>query len=177
MGKECLVIDCSPRAVSCAEIARRASEAGFERATLRELDFAPCDGCAACKSGRCPHEDDAARLWRRLREASVVLFVTPLYFCNFPAPAKAFLDRAQQFWERGEKCGVKFYLLALGGQGEENNFDSARLTFRAVCLAAGARQEAAKYLPHVEGVRDLKKYEKEISEFLAQAGKGGKAAL
>ena len=171
MGKECLVIDCSPRAVSCAEIARLASEAGFERIALRELDFAPCDGCAACKSGRCLHEDDAARLWRRLRKARKVLFVTPLYFCNFPAPAKAFLDRAQQFWERGEKCGAKFYLLALGGQGEENNFASARLTFRALCLAAGARQEAAKYLPNVEGVQDLKKYEKEIADFLTQAGK------
>ena len=146
----------SPRRGTCEYLTERAKEAGFAPVYLRELAFAPCDGCEACSlSGVCRHKDCASALLSQIREGGKTLFITPLYFCNFPAFAKAFLDRAQAFWAKKEKCGARFYLLAVGGQGEENNFSSAYLTFRAFCIAMGAECAGAMYLGHKEGAADI----------------------
>ena len=136
------VICMSPHSGSCDYLtARVADKTGFERIFLRGMRFDPCNGCGG---------------------GGKTLFVTPLYFCNFPACAKAFLDRAQAYWEKREKCPSRFYLLAVGGQGEENNFSSAYLTFRAFCIAMGAEFAGAKYIGGVESGKDVK--ESDISE-------------
>ncbi len=157
MNEKFLAINCSPHlGGSCDSLTRAAQEEGFTPVVLREHDIAPCNGCGACENAACPHEDAAARLLPRIRGSEKTVFITPLYFCNFPARAKALIDRAQAFWAKKEKCGAKLYLLAVGEQAEELNFESVRLTFRAFCLTMGAEFAGARYLPHVEKKEDLR---------------------
>ncbi len=158
------VVCMSPHSGSCDYLtARVADKTGFVRIFLRSLGFSPCNGCGGCGGGNgCVYDDAASRLLEDIRRGGKTLFVTPLYFCNFPACAKAFLDRAQAYWEKREKCPSQFYLLAVGGQGEENNFSSAYLTFRAFCIAMGAEFAGAKYIGGVESGKDVK--ESDISE-------------
>lgn len=150
------VICMSPHAGSCDKLTAGAAErTGAQTVYLRNLNISFCDGCGACAHGECKYKDDASNLLNNIRNGGKTLFVTPLYFCNFPALAKAFLDRAQAFWEKREKCESDFYLLAVGGQSEENNFRSAYLTFRAFCIAMGARFAGAEYLGRVESAADI----------------------
>lgn len=150
MNEKFLAINCSPHlGGSCDSLTRAAQEEGFFPVILREHDIAPCNGCGACENAACPHEDAAAHLLPRIRGSEKTVFITPLYFCNFPARAKALIDRAQAFWTKREKCGAKLYLLAVGDQAEELNFESVKLTFRAFCLTMGAEFAGARYLPHV----------------------------
>ena len=96
------VICMSPHSGSCDYLtARVADKTGFERIFLRSLGFSPCNGCGGCVSGNgCVYDDGASRLLEDIRRGGKTLFVTPLYFCNFPACAKAFLDRAQAYLEK-----------------------------------------------------------------------------
>ena len=163
------VICMSPRRGSCERLTSLIhSRAGFDPVFLREMTFSACDGCGACDhTGVCRHEDEAKRLWERIRGGGKTVFVTPLYFCNFPSQAKAFIDRAQAYWQRREKCPSRFYLIAVGGRGEENNFASAYLTFRAVCLTAGAEEAGSLYLPEVETKEDIsREYEEKVLKFI-----------
>lgn len=151
------VICMSPHSGSCEYLTARVAEsAGFEPIFLRSLRYAPCNGCGFCACGAgCRMTDDASALLNELRTGGKTLFIAPLYFCNFPAFAKAFLDRAQAYWAKREGCPARFYLLAVGGQGEENNFNSAYLTFRSFCIAMGAELAGAAYIGGVEGAADI----------------------
>ena len=54
----------------------------------------PCLGCGRCGStGRCVHQDSMETLLPHLKEADVVVFVTPLYYFGMSAQLKMVIDR------------------------------------------------------------------------------------
>ena len=63
-------------------------EAAFE-------DINPCTGCYYCKSnnGQCLFADSMEYLKPKLKEADVVVFVTPLYYFGMSAQLKGVVDR------------------------------------------------------------------------------------
>ncbi len=70
----------------------RGAQTGLVR--LYELDLVPCDGCEACQSGDCVHDDDAAELLVRMSEAEAIVFGTPVYWYHVSSELKTLLDRS-----------------------------------------------------------------------------------
>lgn len=80
-----------------AEFIRGAEEAGHE---VYRFDAAfkkvhPCIACFACqrKDDGCVFKDDMVELNPKLLEADAIVFVSPIFYCNFTAQLKAVLDR------------------------------------------------------------------------------------
>lgn len=74
-------------------------------ARLREFGVQPCTGCGACaRSGACvlAATDRAEELFQLAEDASGLILTAPVYFYHLPAPAKAWIDRAQSRYLAGE---------------------------------------------------------------------------
>ena len=79
-----------------ARVLAGAVEQGAEVAhyPLNEMEIKGCQACGYCKSHEgCAVDDDMQKLYAELREASAVVFGTPVYMDQMSAQAKLFLDR------------------------------------------------------------------------------------
>lgn len=69
----------------------------MEIVTLVDYDIKGCIGCSRCQTDTehfaCVQHDDANMLLKKIREADVVLYGTPLYGHNYSGQLKTFLDR------------------------------------------------------------------------------------
>ena len=92
-----LVLATSPRkGGNCDDAARLLCEAVGSEASvaLYDCDIKRCQGCLDCQQGKpCGIEDDFGALWERLKAASTVVLVVPVYWCAPPGLFKDFLDR------------------------------------------------------------------------------------
>lgn len=87
------------------------------------MDIHPCMGCMACKkmAGGCIQRDDMDKIYTAVKEASVLVFATPMYWWNMSGPLKTAIDRlfALPFNIRmGGHCleGKKLQILVTSGQ-------------------------------------------------------------
>ena len=100
--KNVLVISTSLRTNSNSEALadaylRGAADAGHhtEKVTLRGKEIQFCRGCLACQQlGRCVIQDDAAEISRKMHDADVIAFATPIYYYEMSGQMKTLLDRA-----------------------------------------------------------------------------------
>ncbi len=108
------ILACSPRAGGnsdhMAELFAKGVRQGGKELNLqahiyalREYHILPCTACNACfahPQGQCQlsARDDVAELFGHMAKASHIFLAAPIFFYHVPAMAKAFMDRAQQFW-------------------------------------------------------------------------------
>ncbi len=144
MGKGILIVNGSPRAggntAFLASVAAAAlAEAGRPSSTLRlaGLSIAPCTGCDACRSGKaryCAIRDDMAGLYDEVADCEAILFASPVYWFNYSAQLKAFVDRLYGLWNwnhdflKGKKAGALLVygdddLYASGGINAVSSFE------------------------------------------------------
>lgn len=69
-----------------------------EKVVVAELNIHGCQGCFACMEGEgldtlCVQIDDMTRLYRKLQQADVMIWATPVYMWSPTAQMKLFLDR------------------------------------------------------------------------------------
>jgi len=86
--------------LGCAEfVLARLAEAGFETEVLNmyEHSISPCGHCAyeCFKDEKCPIDDDIPRIYEKVRDADVLVFVIPTYGSNVSGLYKAFAERGQ----------------------------------------------------------------------------------
>ncbi len=167
-----LTFAASPRRGGNSDLLREAVAAGIEEtggtvSVVRpyDLDIAPCRECGECaRTGRCAIEDDFTEVSRRIVEADGIVFATPLFFMNTPAPAKAVIDRSQSFWAarhilkrdlfggRRHRSGL---LAACGGAntgpGKADLFRGLEDTMTFVFDAWGVRMLERLTVPGVDG--------------------------
>ncbi|MBC3516346.1 flavodoxin family protein [Neobittarella massiliensis] len=95
----------------------------------------PCTACDACKQngGHCVLHDDMEVLAPMLKEADVVVLVTPLYYYGMSAQLKAVIDRFYALGDQLRTGGKKAALMATCGDGEESAFDALVAHYRAMC--------------------------------------------
>jgi len=103
---------CSPRAGGNTDMMAhhfvqgvRAAGGSAEVTHLRDYTVLPCTACRCCAEEanagcRLDGRDDAAMLFRRIEEASLVCVLAPIFFYHLPAQLKCLIDRAQRYWER-----------------------------------------------------------------------------
>ena len=78
------------------EALRGALEAGAstDKVVLSELDIHPCTACGAChRTGSCVFDDDMGSVLEKMRQSSVWVLGTPVYWWGPTAQTKTFIDR------------------------------------------------------------------------------------
>jgi len=115
MELKCLALACSPRqkgnTSTLAGLAlKKLHKAGCSTEYLQLTDFSvsPCRACGACSSsGKCVIRDDTRLIYDKILAADRILVAAPIYSMGINAQAKAFIDRAQQFWALKYLLGQK----------------------------------------------------------------------
>lgn len=70
-----------------------------QSATLRELNISDCIGCCKClKESNCNFRDDMTHLRDAIVKSEILVFASPLYFCEVTGLMKNFLDRLYFFY-------------------------------------------------------------------------------
>lgn len=157
--KKILIIDGSTRSKKFSKsmfmaekFADGAMSAGaqIETITVRNQKIHGCTGCFACFSktpGVCCLKDDMSELLEKVRQADLLLFVSPLYVFSISSQLKAFIDRllplVQPYMEihnnvvthpsrSQEKKYAPMVIFSAGGFPEvKDNFDGVSGMFRA----------------------------------------------
>jgi multimeric flavodoxin WrbA len=124
----------------------------IEEIQLRDYQFQPCIGCERCrKDKQCTGLQDGMQLiYPKIREASGMILISPIYSYNVTALMKSFIDRLYCFYnfsdERPgrwssqlESQGRKAIIAAIGEQAthEEGGIDSTLDTMRRSVIALG----------------------------------------
>ena len=132
MSKKVLVISTSLRKNSNSEKLAEAFASGAEDAgnvveflSLKDKTIAFCEGCMAChKLGRCVIDDDANMIARKMYEAEVIAFATPIYYYEMSGQLETFLDRMNPLYGRDNRFR-EVYLLASAADTEASAMDGA----------------------------------------------------
>lgn len=124
MSKKILLISSSPRKnansdILCDEFMRGALESGqtAEKIRLAESDINYCTGCCTCigNPGSCVQNDDMNSLLKKVLDADVLVFASPVYFHSFNAHMKTFMDRVCPIYPLIHNKDVYFIVAAAGG--------------------------------------------------------------
>lgn len=123
--KKILVISSSPRLKSNSHalaeaFAKGAEEAGHEVETvsLRGKDIRFCQGCLSCvKTGKCPIKDDVPEIIKKMHDADVIAFATPIYYYEMCGQMKTLLDRANPLYGSAYRF-TDIYMLSSAAEDE-----------------------------------------------------------
>ena len=109
------------------EFARGAGEAGHrvEQVSLGNKDIRFCMGCLACQSlGRCVIRDDTQEITRKMHDADVIVFATPIYYYEMAGQMKTLLDRANWLYSSDYRFG-DIYLLTSAAEDDPETPEGA----------------------------------------------------
>jgi multimeric flavodoxin WrbA len=101
------------------QVLKEAMEAGAaaEKLVLSEMNIQPCRACNACqRTGKCVNDDDFASTLEKMRDSSIRVLGTPVYWWGPTAQMKAVIDR----WygvERNLFRGKRIILAVASGGG------------------------------------------------------------
>ena len=71
--------------------------ASTEYIALAELEYSLCDGCFACRSGECVHDDDMQRVYEAMRSCDGMILASPVYMGMVTGQMKVMFDRTVLF--------------------------------------------------------------------------------
>jgi multimeric flavodoxin WrbA len=115
----------------------REAGGGVDKVVLKNMEYAPCQGCNAChKDGVCIIEDELIPLFDRILSMDALALASPIYTMGITAEMKGFLDRAQYLWARKYILKTLYFtrdhirmhkgvFISTAGTGWENVFSSA----------------------------------------------------
>lgn len=126
MSKKVLIISSTPRKGGNSEelvesFKNGALSAGntVETIHLREKQIGFCKGCFACLNiGQCIIQDDAIEIAKKMHDADVLVFATPVYYYSVSGQLKTMLDRANPIFGT-DYAFTSVYLLATAADDEE----------------------------------------------------------
>lgn len=133
MKKNVLAVCSSPRKGGNCEtlmdaFLNCAREAGHnaEKMCLYDKNIGFCRGCLVCqKTQRCVIHDDADWIARRMKEADVLVFATPIYYYEMSGQMKTMLDRANPLFP-SDYHFRDVYLIATAAETEHSAMDRAQ---------------------------------------------------
>lgn len=79
---------------------------------LSDLSIGSCDGCFACRTGRCVHRDDMELVYDALRACDGLILASPVYMGMVTGQMKVMMDRTVLF-----RTGGRFELSGKVGAG------------------------------------------------------------
>lgn len=126
--KNVLIISTSLRTGSNSEILahefeRGAKEAGnnVEFVSLKDKNIQFCRGCLVCTSKglACPLKDDMPSLIKKVHDADVLVFATPIYYYEMSGIMKTFIDRCNPLYDGDYKFTDVYLIATAAEEGEE----------------------------------------------------------
>jgi multimeric flavodoxin WrbA len=95
---------------------------------LRELEIHNCIGCCTCKmESRCHFDDDMIKIHRSIQKCDLMVFASPIYWCEITGLMKTFMDRLY-FYHHPENShlisGKKAVLLTTMGEKDNVDYES-----------------------------------------------------
>lgn len=165
--KNVLIIATSPRKngnceILADEFLRGARDCGnnVEKVVLYDKNIKFCVGCFACqKTNECIiKNDDANIIAKKMLNADVILFATPVYFYSMCGQMKALLDRSNQLYLSAYKFR-DVYLIATAADSAKDCFDGTIMGIQGwVQCFEKANLRGIITAPLVHAVGDIKKY-------------------
>lgn len=132
MSKNVLIISSSLRSGSNSEalaheVEKGAKDAGneVEFISLKGKDIRFCRGCLACQQTlKCVIKDDMSEMIKKVQNADILVFVTPIYYYEMSGQLKTFLDRCNPLYSQENKF-KEVYLVTSSADGSEHASDIA----------------------------------------------------
>lgn len=134
MNKKVLVISTSLRSGGNSETLAEAFMHGARSAgnEVEKISFVDktigfCKGCLACnKLGYCVIPDDAVEIAKKMSEADVIAFATPIYYYEMCGQMKTMLDRANPLYGTDYRFR-DIYMLSTAAEDEDTAADKAKI--------------------------------------------------
>lgn len=106
-----------------------------EKLYLQGMKIASCMGCNACRrnDGQCCLKDDMEQVKPLVKEADLVVFVSPLYYFGFTAQLKQVIDRFYSFNTDLRENPKKAVLISAGADGDDWAMDGIRTNYEVMC--------------------------------------------
>ena len=102
--------------------------ADTEKIILNKLKFVPCQECGDMPDdGSCNVQDDMQDVYRKIEDADVIIFASPIFFGSLSAQAKMMIDRFQCAWR------AKYILK------KDNGYK--KITGAFICVEASSRKD------------------------------------
>ena len=123
-----------------------------ELISLSGMRIAHCDGCDACKRGRCWYDDDMCQIIKAYDSADVIVFATPVRFNAPSSQIKTVIDRFQFLWNNPDAVEKKRrYVTFIASAGRKDpDVKPCISIIRSFCLGFGG----IWIEPHVFGGTD-----------------------
>lgn len=158
-----------------------------ELVSLRDYEVLACKGCSHCArdpKGLCllREKDQAEVLFQKLMRAPAVVIASPIYFYHLPAGFKAWIDRAQSYYQRrlagdkelSDRSGLPAYICLIAGRSRgQRLFDGSLLTLRYFLEPFGFEIREALNFRGLDAAGDL---EADAGAVLALEALGRRAA-
>lgn len=113
--------------ILAGECMKGARDAGHhtELISLRKKNIKYCIGCLMChKIGKCVLKDDVEPMMKKVREAQVLVFATPIYYYEMCGQMKTFLDRMNPLYESDYNFR-QVYMIATAAEEGQSVFEKA----------------------------------------------------
>ena len=112
-----------------------AEEAGHtvEIVDAAHADIHPCTGCIHCGyEGPCVQKDDVEKIRRKILDADMIVFVTPLYYYGMSAQLKTMMDRFCAFNSSIQRKHMKSALLAAAWNSDSWTFEALKAHYKTL---------------------------------------------
>lgn len=141
-----------------AQVASGARDKGHTVQTIdiSRMQIKPCRGCMSClkpESASCVIQDDMQPLYEHVKQADVLVFVSPIYWFNICGQLKQFFDRCFAVAAKIDPNGLSPFaskkIATVLVYGAEDPFDSGAVnairSFQDSCLYTKAEWGGALY--------------------------------
>lgn len=112
-----------------------AKEAGHsvEVIDTAHSDIHPCTGCIHCGyEGPCVQKDDVEEIRKKILEADMLVFVTPLYYYGMSAQLKTMIDRFCAFNSSIQRKHMKSALLTAAWNSDDWTFEALEAHYKTL---------------------------------------------
>ena len=114
---------------------RGAEETGHsvEIIDTAHADIHPCTGCIHCGyEGPCVQKDDVENIRKKILDADMLVFVTPLYYYGMSAQLKTMIDRFCAFNSSIQRKHMKSALLAAAWNSDSWTFEALKSHYKTL---------------------------------------------
>ena len=112
-----------------------AEEAGHsvEIVDVAHANIHPCTGCIRCGyEGPCVQKDDVEAIRRKILDADMLVFVTPLYYYGMSAQLKTMIDRFCAFNSSIQRKHMRSALLAVAWNSDDQTFEALQAHYKTL---------------------------------------------
>lgn len=129
-----------------------------EKITLNKLKFSPCQECENIgDSGECIIHDDMHEVYKKIKDADILVLASPIFFGSLSAQTKMMIDRFQCIWhlkymlnkDTGYKR-KKAVFISVEGSNRDDFFENAKSIARNLFTTINADYEGELFCSGVD---------------------------